>query len=128
LRHFRGWCSIPYVEPSSRYEELHQASRTTKHVFDALKQDNINVENMINDLAKQMRESNDDSAVPHTSDNTLQPFNNFFDEEFDIDVEFEQYERIEVPDFSHGRRGRFIHDFAKVWFLSSLQIIKHFLH
>ncbi|KAH9371249.1 hypothetical protein HPB48_020697 [Haemaphysalis longicornis] len=34
------------------------------------------------------------------------------DERFDLDLEYEQYEEIEVPDFSHGRRGRFIHDFA----------------
>ncbi|KAM7302871.1 integral membrane protein 2B, partial [Ixodes scapularis] len=33
-------------------------------------------------------------------------------EQFDLDLEFEQYEEIEVPDFTHGRRGRFIHDFA----------------
>jgi len=113
LRHFRGWCSIPYVEPTSHYEELHQSSKPSKHVFDALRQDSLNVENMINDLAKQMREAIDDSVVPHSSENSINPFNNFFDEEFDIDVEFGQYERIEVPDFSHGRRGRFIHDFAK---------------
>lgn len=42
------------------------------------------------------------------------PYNTFFDEEFDIDIEYEEYERIEVPDFSHGRRGRFIHDFSIV--------------
>jgi hypothetical protein len=75
-------------------------------VFDAQKQDNINIETMINDLAKQMRESVDDSLLSES--------NQYFDEEFDIDVEFEQYERIEVPNFSHGRRGRFVHDFAKV--------------
>jgi integral membrane protein 2B len=104
LRHFRGWCSIPYVEPSSRYEEMHRTSASNP-VFDAQKQDNINIETMINDLAKQMRESMDDSLLSES--------NQYFDEEFDIDVEFEQYERIEVPNFSHGRRGRFVHDFAK---------------
>lgn len=41
-------------------------------------------------------------------------FEKFFDEEFDIDTESEQYERIEVPDFSNGRRGRYIHDFSMV--------------
>jgi integral membrane protein 2B len=116
LRHFRGWCSIPYVEPSSRYDSLHQSHQTSKppkHEFDALKQENVDIENMWNDLAKQMRETIDDSVIPHNNDNSISPFNKFFNEEFDIDVEFEQYEKIEVPDFSHGRRGRFIHDFAK---------------
>lgn len=42
----------------------------------------------------------------------------FFSEEFDIDIDLEEYERIEVPDFSHGRRGRFIHDFSMVRFLA----------
>ncbi len=120
MRHFRGWCTIPYVEPSSRYDSLHQSHQTSKpskHEFDALKQDNIDVENMLSDLAKQMRESIDDSVEPHNNDNSVNPFYNSFKEEFDIDVEFEQYEKIEVPDFSHGRRGRFIHDFAKVCIL-----------
>lgn len=47
-------------------------------------------------------------------DRVTPPYNTFFDEEFDIDIEYEEYERIEVPDFSHGRRGRFIHDFSVV--------------
>jgi hypothetical protein len=108
------------VEPSSRYDSLHQSHQTSKppkHEFDALKQENVDIENMWNDLAKQMRETIDDSVIPHNNDNSISPFNKFFNEEFDIDVEFEQYEKIEVPDFSHGRRGRFIHDFAKVCIL-----------
>ena len=43
-----------------------------------------------------------------------------FNEEFDIDLENEHYERIEVPDFSHGRRGRFVHDFVVVSICISL--------
>ncbi|XP_071454233.1 integral membrane protein 2C isoform X2 [Hetaerina americana] len=34
----------------------------------------------------------------------------FFNEEFDLDTVL-NYEKIDVPDFSNGRRGRFIHDF-----------------
>lgn len=41
---------------------------------------------------------------------------NYFDEEFDLDLEFGKYEKIETPDFSNGRKGRFVHDFAKVRF------------
>lgn len=40
----------------------------------------------------------------------------YLEEEFDIDLEFEAYEKIEVPDFSDGRKGRFVHDFALVSF------------
>jgi hypothetical protein len=38
----------------------------------------------------------------------------FFQEEFEIDLENENYEKINVPDFRDGRRGRFIHDFNSV--------------
>jgi len=90
LRHFRGWCSIPINEsPSIEGQALHQ---TDEKEFD--------IRSLFN-LAKD--EDNGNS-------------NRFFDEEFDIDLEFEQYEKIEVPelpDFSNGRRGRFIHDFSK---------------
>jgi len=36
---------------------------------------------------------------------------NFFKERFEIDLENEHYEKIDVPDFRGGRQGRFIHDF-----------------
>lgn len=36
---------------------------------------------------------------------------NFIQEEFEIDVNREEYEKINVPDFRDGRSGRFIHDF-----------------
>ena len=36
------------------------------------------------------------------------------EEEFELDLEFDSYEKIEVPDFARGRRGRFIHDFSLV--------------
>nr|CAD7195124.1 unnamed protein product [Timema douglasi] len=35
----------------------------------------------------------------------------FFEEKFEIDLENENFEKIDVPDFRDGRRGRFIHDF-----------------
>lgn len=36
---------------------------------------------------------------------------NFIQEEFEIDLNREEYEKIIVPDFRDGRSGRFIHDF-----------------
>lgn len=38
----------------------------------------------------------------------------YLDEEFDLDLENEKYEKIDTPDFSNGRKGRFVHDFGKV--------------
>lgn len=35
----------------------------------------------------------------------------FFYEEFDLDLNDESYSKITVPDFRDGRQGRFIHDF-----------------
>uniref|UniRef100_T1JMK4 Integral membrane protein 2 n=1 Tax=Strigamia maritima TaxID=126957 RepID=T1JMK4_STRMM len=37
---------------------------------------------------------------------------NYLQEQIEIDMEFEKFEQIDVPDFSGGRRGRFIHDFS----------------
>lgn len=45
---------------------------------------------------------------------TDSPKANFFEEEFDIDIKYEQYERIQVPPFANGRRGQFVHDFVVV--------------
>uniref|UniRef100_A0A2R5LDM6 Integral membrane protein 2 n=1 Tax=Ornithodoros turicata TaxID=34597 RepID=A0A2R5LDM6_9ACAR len=86
LRHFKGWCGVPYV---SDYE---RPSRT--HTPDFLR-------------------SNSAGSRPESSNMLVDSVrDNFFQERFDLDLEFEQYEQIEVPDFTHGRRGRFIHDFA----------------
>lgn len=38
-------------------------------------------------------------------------FGQFFKERFEMDLENDLYEKIEVPDFRGGRQGRFIHDF-----------------
>jgi len=87
LRHFRGWCSIPYTEPVDQYQaEAQQMDRAVSDMFQAMSYSSQDKEKL--------------------SDPT------FFSEEFDIDIDLEEYERIEVPDFSHGRRGRFIHDFS----------------
>ena len=94
LRHFRGWCSIPYPDASERFEEL-------QHNPD--NEDNsgsFDIETLFSSLHQREREKSASSY--------------HFDQEFDLDMEFNQYEKIEVPDFSNGRRGRFIHDFAKV--------------
>ncbi|GIX67795.1 integral membrane protein 2 [Caerostris darwini] len=82
LRHFRGWCSIPYL-PDIQSEST-QPIASNLHFI----------------------------PEPTEAPETRSPKVNFFEEEFDIDVKFEQYERIEVPSFEHGRRAQFIHDFV----------------
>lgn len=80
LRHFKGWCSIPYPEEADaqRHEALKGAfQQPTKE-----------------------------------TETKEKPKNTFFEEEFDIDIKTEQYERIGVPGFAHGRRAQFIHDFV----------------
>lgn len=86
LKHFKGWCGVPYVSDFDR------PSRT--HGVDYLKSDN-----------PRGRPESSSMLVDSLRDNFIQ-------EHFDLDLEDEQYEQIEVPDFTHGRRGRFIHDFA----------------
>lgn len=86
LRHFRGWCGVPYVSDSEKSSRVHGADLLRAH---------------------------DGSLRPESSNPIMDSVrDNFFQEQFDLDLEFEQYEEIEVPDFTHGRRGRFIHDFA----------------
>lgn len=77
-RHFRGWCSIPYLPDVE--QDLKAVASNLKH------------------HATESSEANS-------------PKVNFFEEEFEIDVKFQQYERIEVPSFEHGRHAQFVHDF-----------------
>lgn len=86
IRYFRGWCGVPYVSDSKMPPVMSGSDFLRQNTNGALPE----VANSIMDSVK----------------------DNFFQEQFDLDLEFDQYEEIEVPDFSHGRRGRFIHDFA----------------
>lgn len=86
VRRFRGWCGVPYVSDSKMPPVMSGS-----------------------DFLRQMRNSASLEGASTIMDSVK---DNFFQEQFDLDMEFEQYEEIEVPDFSHGRRGRFIHDFA----------------
>lgn len=86
VRRFRGWCGVPYVSDSKMPPVMSGS-----------------------DFLRQNR----NGASPEVASTIMDSVkDNFFQEQFDLDLEFEQYEEIEVPDFSHGRRGRFIHDFA----------------
>ncbi|KAL3256813.1 hypothetical protein MRX96_017103 [Rhipicephalus microplus] len=89
VRHFRGWCGVPYVSDSKMPPV------------------------MGSDFLRQSSNGGYGSS-PEVANSIVDPVrdNNIFQERFDLDLEYELYEEIEVPDFSHGRRGRFIHDFA----------------
>ena len=86
-RHFRGWCGIPVTA------DLGQ-SPSAGDMADALP----------------LSLRTDDDAQPSES----LPSPRYFDELFDLDLEFEKYEKIETPDFTNGRKGRFVHDFGRV--------------
>ncbi|XP_063228863.1 integral membrane protein 2B [Bacillus rossius redtenbacheri] len=87
MHRFRGWCSIPYDgTKASMYHSLQQDSGLADS-------------KMFKSIAKSDNGLTDDSEPQ------------FFDEKFELDLENENFEKIDVPDFRDGRRGRFIHDF-----------------
>ncbi|XP_013788057.1 integral membrane protein 2C-like [Limulus polyphemus] len=87
---FRGWCSVPY----------------NAYALDQKQAVSSNYRNY-----KEKNYSSPPSNMVQVTKN-LYAYRNFFREAFEIDIEYEEYEEIEVPDFSHGRHGRFIHDFV----------------
>lgn len=91
MHKFRGWCSIPY-DASGAYLEDRLKNQPTSSLFSAHNQ------------LKGVKNSD-------TFDSDLEMLSKFFNENFELDLENEYYEKIDVPDFKDGRRGRFIHDF-----------------
>ncbi|GAB6019865.1 hypothetical protein CHUAL_001404 [Chamberlinius hualienensis] len=86
MRHFRAWCDIPFkdLDSYSSYQ-----SKQTSYGSDYLNSDLDS-------------SSLEDKDIPI----------NTFKEEVDLDLDTDMYEKITVPDFNGGRRGRFIHDFS----------------
>uniref|UniRef100_A0A6M2DHU4 Integral membrane protein 2 n=1 Tax=Xenopsylla cheopis TaxID=163159 RepID=A0A6M2DHU4_XENCH len=85
MHRFHGWCNIPY-----------DGTKATMYI-----------ENNLDDAIQEPRLASSDMSM-NSMDMDL---GTFFKEEFDLDIEDENYEKIDVPDFRGGRRGRFIHDF-----------------
>lgn len=111
MRRFRtGWYSIPY-DSSNKASNGHEglladSTLFTKSLTRAMEQDAM-------DIARHL-----DHEI-----------NNFFKERFEIDLENERYEKIDVPDFRGGRQGRFIHDFNIVSrYLITCSISERSLH
>ncbi|PNF29660.1 hypothetical protein B7P43_G15774 [Cryptotermes secundus] len=92
MHSFRGWCSIPY-----------EGTKATMYLDDKNNPSQQHASPFADhDLFKSLIRSS--SVGDGKTDG-------FFQEEFEIDLENEDYEKINVPDFRDGRRGRFIHDF-----------------
>jgi integral membrane protein 2B len=90
MRRFTGYAQIPM--PSEDVETIYMRERNPlpdSALFKAL---------------PGQGDDNDD-------DNFNNIIRNYFREGFEIDIEDEKYEKIDVPDFRDGRSGRFIHDF-----------------
>lgn len=87
MHRFRGWCNIPY-------DDAQQA------MFVSSNKDSKGL-------------SDSDLFRPYNNDDEFEKAinNYFFQEQFELDLEDEKYEKIDVPDFRDGRSGRFIHDF-----------------
>ena len=85
MRHFKGWCGVPYVTEEEP-ERLDSLFERVQALSDSM----------------------------GTDTNNGMSGKELLEEEFELDLEFDSYEKIEVPDFSRGRRGRFIHDFSLV--------------
>lgn len=94
-----GWYSIPYDK-----------SNKPPYAKDAVHQGLIADSDLILKSLTRERESMD---IEKNVDSDIR---SFFKERFEIDLENEHYEKIDVPDFRGGRQGRFIHDFSIVSF------------
>lgn len=96
MHRFRtGWYSIPY-------DSSNKASYGRDGVHQGLLADS--------DLFKSLTKATDQEALD-IAEHIDRDMRNFFTERFEIDLEHDDYEKIDVPDFRGGRQGRFIHDF-----------------
>jgi integral membrane protein 2B len=91
---YHTWCSVPYIDDT---EYRSSSSRLFANQASA---------------SQTAGNSQEDDSYEEESNESQQPVSTYFKEEFEIDMEYETYEQIDVPDFRGGRRGRFIHDFS----------------
>ncbi|XP_046997090.1 integral membrane protein 2C [Schistocerca americana] len=98
VQRFRGWCTIPY-----------EGTHATMYLDDRSNQ-NVNSDSYVADSDlfaswARTRDSDDDEL------NETNKLEGYFKEEFEMDLVNEDFEKIDVPEFKGGRRGRFVHDF-----------------
>ncbi|KAG8228588.1 hypothetical protein J437_LFUL009293 [Ladona fulva] len=92
MHRFHGVCNIPYgTKGQLKYDSLvgHSELKMPESGFD---------------LYEDIRQNGLKEHRPRQ-------YAGEFKEEFELDLNFDIYEKIEIPDFKDGRRGRFIHDF-----------------
>ncbi|KAG7208359.1 hypothetical protein KM043_014594 [Ampulex compressa] len=95
MHRFRtGWYSIPY-----------DSSNKAPYMRDGIHPGPLADSDLFKSLT---RATEQEASYIENIDNE---FRSFFKERFEIDLENEHYEKIDVPDFRGGRQGRFIHDF-----------------
>lgn len=105
MHRFRtGWYSIPYERMDNKLpfvsDELSAGVPADSDLFKSLARDTEQEAFVL------------DKPAQNSIRNFLQESaKDFFQESFEIDLENEHYEGIDVPDFRGGRQGRFIHDF-----------------
>ncbi|XP_011494999.1 PREDICTED: integral membrane protein 2C [Ceratosolen solmsi marchali] len=90
-----GWYSIPY-----------DISNKLQYSIDEIHQNHL----LSTDLVSTLPKNNGQQKI--TLKDSMTTTKNYFMEHFEIDLENENYEKIDVPDFHGGRQGRFIHDFS----------------
>lgn len=95
-RFHTGWYSIPY-----------DGSNKMPYARDSIHQGLV----AETDLFKSLTRATEQEAVDVQDSMNNNNIKRFFKEHFEIDLENEHYEKIDVPDFHGGRQGRFIHDF-----------------
>lgn len=126
MTRFRGWCGIPYDRSALHLiPERLSAQHIPKIPYGVIEH---GVDQEMTDVEYgKLPEETDFSSImsgPETflesepESTTVSPYGNspqvhLFKEEFDLDLEEESYEEIQVPDFGIGRRGGFIHDFKQ---------------
>ncbi|XP_033365638.1 uncharacterized protein LOC117242806 isoform X1 [Bombus vosnesenskii] len=114
-----GWYSIPYDKSSKTpytKDVLHEGLVADSNIIvqglrRATKQEAMDIiQNIDPDLitkgVKKITEQEAADIIKNISN-----IRSFFKERFEIDLENEHYEKIDVPDFRGGRQGRFVHDF-----------------
>lgn len=86
---FKGWCAIPYDQSESAL--------------------------LVNNIRDEYDDDDDSAIIKRIGEDFNKNYNKLmqdvFSEQFEIDLQNENYEKIDVPDFRDGRTGRFVHDF-----------------
>ncbi|XP_068979421.1 uncharacterized protein [Bombus flavifrons] len=114
-----GWYSIPYDKSSKTpytKDAVHEGLVADSNLIiqglrRATEQEAMDIMKNIDSglIIKGLRRTTDQEAADIAKN--VDNIKSFFKERFEIDLENEHYEKIDVPDFRGGRQGRFVHDF-----------------